>query len=98
MGSTATTKTSPGESPYSLAFGTKVVLPPEVVFLTLRIENFTLEVLETGLRENLDMLEERRAEAHLKTYTTGGQSDRIPVGLSPNLPRIAAAPFTGLVG
>ncbi|RWV77515.1 hypothetical protein GW17_00061640, partial [Ensete ventricosum] len=55
------------ESPYSLAFGTKVVLLPEVVFPTLRIRNFTPEVLETGLRENIDLLEERRAKAHLKT-------------------------------
>ncbi|RZS14768.1 hypothetical protein BHM03_00046503, partial [Ensete ventricosum] len=32
----------------------------------LRIENFTPEASEAGLRENLDMLEERRAKAHLK--------------------------------
>ncbi|RRT41866.1 hypothetical protein B296_00044003 [Ensete ventricosum] len=55
-----------GESPYSLAFGTEGVLPPEVIFLTLRIENFTPEALEAGLRKNLDMLKERRAKAHLK--------------------------------
>ncbi|RZR74991.1 hypothetical protein BHM03_00047204 [Ensete ventricosum] len=60
-------RTEAWESPYSLAFGTKAVLLPEVVFLTLRIKNFTPEVLETGLRENLDLLEERRTEAHLKT-------------------------------
>ncbi|RZR91638.1 hypothetical protein BHM03_00019794 [Ensete ventricosum] len=65
------TSTGPGEirreSPYSLAFGTKAVLPPEVVFPTLRVESFTTEMLEAGLRENLDMLEKRRAKAHLKT-------------------------------
>ncbi|RWV78714.1 hypothetical protein BHE74_00013186, partial [Ensete ventricosum] len=38
-----------------------------VVFPTLRIENFTPEASEIGLRENLDLLEERRAKAHLKT-------------------------------
>ncbi|RWW16202.1 hypothetical protein GW17_00019919 [Ensete ventricosum] len=59
--------TPTGESPYSLAFGTKVILPPEVVFPTLRVKNFTAEMLEAGLRENLDMLKERRAKAHLKT-------------------------------
>ncbi|RRT69106.1 hypothetical protein B296_00026525 [Ensete ventricosum] len=33
----------PWESPYSLTFDTEVVLSPEVVFPTLRIENFTPE-------------------------------------------------------
>ncbi|RWW02593.1 hypothetical protein GW17_00034312 [Ensete ventricosum] len=32
----------------------------------LIIENFTPEASEVGLRENLDMLEERKAKAHLK--------------------------------
>ncbi|RRT66597.1 hypothetical protein B296_00040078 [Ensete ventricosum] len=32
----------------------------------LIIENFTPEASEVGLRENLDMLEERRAKAHLR--------------------------------
>ncbi|RZR81027.1 hypothetical protein BHM03_00007174 [Ensete ventricosum] len=62
-----TPKTPTGESPYSLAFSIEVVLPLEVVFPTLRIENFTPEASEIGLRENLDLLEERRAKAHLKT-------------------------------
>ncbi|RRT66490.1 hypothetical protein B296_00040155 [Ensete ventricosum] len=31
------------------------------------IKHFTLEALEAGLRENFNLLEERRAEAHLKT-------------------------------
>ncbi|RRT69644.1 hypothetical protein B296_00036605, partial [Ensete ventricosum] len=38
-----------------------------VVFTTLRIENFASEVSKAGLRENLNILEEHRAEAHLKT-------------------------------
>ncbi|RZS02061.1 hypothetical protein BHM03_00032030 [Ensete ventricosum] len=32
----------------------------------LRIENFTLEASEASHRENLNVLDERRAEAHLK--------------------------------
>ncbi|RWW82307.1 hypothetical protein BHE74_00009237 [Ensete ventricosum] len=59
-------KTPTGESPYTLAFSTEVVLPPEVIFPTLRIENFTLEASEASLRENIDILEEHRAKAHLK--------------------------------
>ncbi|RRT73144.1 hypothetical protein B296_00026627 [Ensete ventricosum] len=57
---------SHGESPYSLTFGTKAVLPPEVILPMLRIENFTLEAAERSLRENLDMLEEHSVEVHLK--------------------------------
>ncbi|RRT34731.1 hypothetical protein B296_00033928, partial [Ensete ventricosum] len=38
-----------------------------VVFLTLRIKHFTPEALEASLKENLDLLEESRVEAHLKT-------------------------------
>ncbi|RWV77863.1 hypothetical protein GW17_00061254 [Ensete ventricosum] len=32
----------------------------------LRIKNFTPKASEVGLRKNLDMIEERRANAHLK--------------------------------
>ncbi|RZS03840.1 hypothetical protein BHM03_00034070 [Ensete ventricosum] len=38
-----------------------------MLFPTLRIDHFTPEVSEVGLRENLDLLKERRAETHLKT-------------------------------
>ncbi|RZS04425.1 hypothetical protein BHM03_00034765 [Ensete ventricosum] len=62
-----TPKTLTEESPYSLAYGTEAVLPLEILFPTLRIEHFTPEVLEADLRGNLDLLEEHRAEAHLKT-------------------------------
>ncbi|RZS18520.1 hypothetical protein BHM03_00050807 [Ensete ventricosum] len=68
MGSVDDAKNPYGGVSYSLAFGTEVVLPPEVVFSTLRIDNFTLEESEAGLRENLDILKERRAKAHLKNY------------------------------
>ncbi|RZS27719.1 hypothetical protein BHM03_00061241, partial [Ensete ventricosum] len=44
-----------------LAFGTEVVLPLEVVFQTQRDEEFNQQ-----LRENLDLREEKRADAHLR--------------------------------
>ncbi|KAJ8480483.1 hypothetical protein OPV22_024210 [Ensete ventricosum] len=61
-----TPKTPTGESPYSLAFGTEAVLPPEVVFSTLRIQTQSQEGSDQNLRRNLDLLEERRADAHLR--------------------------------
>ncbi|XP_064987284.1 uncharacterized protein LOC135626024 [Musa acuminata AAA Group] len=60
-------KSPSGESPFSLAFGTKAVLPPEVVFLTLCTATFEQNNFEEGLKANLDLLEEKRAEAHLRT-------------------------------
>ncbi|RZR73971.1 hypothetical protein BHM03_00030315 [Ensete ventricosum] len=65
--SQTTPKTPIGESPYSLAFETAAVLPPEVVFPTLRIQTHDEEVSNQQLRENLDLLEEKRADAHLRT-------------------------------
>ncbi|RZS10169.1 hypothetical protein BHM03_00041340, partial [Ensete ventricosum] len=64
--SRTTPKTPTGESPYSLAFGTEVVLPPEVVFPTLRVQTQREEESDQQLRENLDLLEEKRADAHLR--------------------------------
>ncbi|XP_065007550.1 uncharacterized protein LOC135638364 [Musa acuminata AAA Group] len=63
-----TPKTATGESPYSLAFGTKAILPPEVAIPTLRTRNYDEKITNEGLRAGLDMLEERCADAHLKVY------------------------------
>ncbi|RZR82543.1 hypothetical protein BHM03_00008992 [Ensete ventricosum] len=60
-----TQKTPTGESPYSLPL--VLSCPPFRGGLPeAEIENFTPEASQTGLRENLNMLEERRAMAHLK--------------------------------
>ncbi|RWW20711.1 hypothetical protein GW17_00015161 [Ensete ventricosum] len=59
-------KTATSEFPLSLAFGTEVVLLAEVVFSTLRVENYEEGILEEGLRANLDLVKERRVEAHLR--------------------------------
>ncbi|RZS17009.1 hypothetical protein BHM03_00049098 [Ensete ventricosum] len=61
-----TPKTPTGESPYSLAFGTEAVLPPDVVFPTLRVQTQRQEESGQQLRENLDLLEEKRADTHLR--------------------------------
>ncbi|XP_064957834.1 uncharacterized protein LOC135608726 [Musa acuminata AAA Group] len=62
-----TPKTTLGESPFSLAFEIEAVLPPEMVFPTLRTIAYKQDNSEEGLRANLDLLEERRAKAHLRT-------------------------------
>uniref|UniRef100_A0A804ICM7 Reverse transcriptase domain-containing protein n=1 Tax=Musa acuminata subsp. malaccensis TaxID=214687 RepID=A0A804ICM7_MUSAM len=62
-----TPKTASGESPFSLAFETEAVLPPEMVFPTLRTTVYEQDNSKDCLRANIDLLEERRAEAHLRT-------------------------------
>ena len=61
-----TPKTATGESPYSLSYGTEAVLPPEVVFPTPRVEEYLETTSDQGLRAGLDLIEERRAGAHLR--------------------------------
>ncbi|RZS25357.1 hypothetical protein BHM03_00058543, partial [Ensete ventricosum] len=63
--SRTTPKTPTGKSPYSLAFGTKAVLPPKVIFSTLRVQTQHQEESDQQLHENLNLLEEKRADAHL---------------------------------
>ncbi|XP_064966608.1 uncharacterized protein LOC135613501 [Musa acuminata AAA Group] len=64
-----TPKTPTGESPYSLTFGTEAVLPSEVAVPTPRTAGYDEEASGEGLRSNLDLLEERRADAHRKTLS-----------------------------
>ena len=64
-----TPKIAIGESPYSLAFGTEAILSPEVAIATLRARNYDEETSNEGLRASLDMLKERRADAHLKALS-----------------------------
>lgn len=59
-------KAATGESPFSLAFGTEIVLPPKVIFPTPQVENFGSAMSESKLRAGLDLIEERRANAHLR--------------------------------
>ncbi|XP_065033898.1 uncharacterized protein LOC135666260 [Musa acuminata AAA Group] len=64
-----TPKTTTGESPYSLTFGTEAILPPEMAIATLRTRSYDEEASNQGLRASLDMLEERRTDAHLKALS-----------------------------
>ncbi|RZR72987.1 hypothetical protein BHM03_00018995 [Ensete ventricosum] len=50
------------------------VLPPEVVFPTLRVQTQCEEESNQPLCENLDLLEEKRADAHLRSLALEGPS------------------------
>ncbi|RWW35796.1 hypothetical protein BHE74_00059233 [Ensete ventricosum] len=82
-----TPKTPTGESPYSLAFGIEVVLPPEVVLPTLRVQTQRQEESDQQLRRSLDLLEEKRVDAHLRALAYRRAVARIynrRVKLAPN--------------
>ncbi|GKU85393.1 hypothetical protein SLEP1_g72 [Rubroshorea leprosula] len=56
-----------GETPYCLAFGTEAVIPVEMGVPSLRVTHFNATRNEQLLRENLDVLDEVREEARLRT-------------------------------
>ncbi|KAJ0468174.1 putative nucleotidyltransferase, Ribonuclease H [Helianthus annuus] len=57
-------KTSNGETPFSLTYGTEAVIPAEIGLPNQRCKNW--EENECELRSNLDLLEERRNIAAIK--------------------------------
>ena len=61
-----TPKGSTHETPFSLAYGTEAVIPAEIAVPTHRITAFSEEVNEVNLRENLNLLEERRIMAAIR--------------------------------
>ncbi|XP_021827603.1 uncharacterized protein LOC110768210 [Prunus avium] len=65
-----TQRSSTGETPYSLSFGSEAVIPIEVGQPTRRVEHFAPE--QSGIEQNLslDLLEERRLQSilHLAAY------------------------------
>ncbi|GKV17254.1 hypothetical protein SLEP1_g27785 [Rubroshorea leprosula] len=56
-----------GETPYHLAFGTEAVIPVKIGVPSLRVTHFDPARNEQSLRENLDLLDEVREEARLRT-------------------------------
>lgn len=57
-------KTSTGETPFSLTYGTEAMIPVEIGIPTYRVAN--PQENENELRNNLDLLEERRETAAIK--------------------------------
>ena len=65
-----TCKSATQETPFSLAFGTKVIAPIEVGLKSPRVEFANTEHNEESLLLNLDLLEEKREQAlkHAEDY------------------------------
>ncbi|XP_077251961.1 uncharacterized protein LOC143891219 [Tasmannia lanceolata] len=61
-----TPRTSTGESPFNLSFGTEAVIPVDVGARSPRVTSFNEQFNSDGLRANLDLLEEAREESRIR--------------------------------
>ncbi|GJY68764.1 reverse transcriptase domain-containing protein [Tanacetum coccineum] len=59
-------KSSNGETPFSLTYGTKAVIPAEIGMHTLRTAEVNLVQKNEALEINLDLLEEKREQAAIR--------------------------------
>nr|GEV16324.1 reverse transcriptase domain-containing protein [Tanacetum cinerariifolium] len=59
-------KTSNGDTPFSLTYGTETVIPAEIGMPTLRIAEVDMVQNDEALEINLDLLEERREHASIR--------------------------------
>ncbi|GJV24566.1 reverse transcriptase domain-containing protein [Tanacetum coccineum] len=71
-----TPKSSNRETPFSLVYGSKAVIPIEISMETKQVQDFDSKENEKRRREDLDVLEERREmaaimEAHYKQKLEG---------------------------
>ena len=55
-----------GETPFSMTYGTEVVIPSEIGLSSIRISDFALEENNDKLAEDLDLLEERKEMALIR--------------------------------
>ena len=61
-----TPRRSMGETPFSMTYGSEVVIPLEFGFPTLRTDQFNVEENHNSLIHSLDLAEERREIAMVK--------------------------------
>ncbi|GKC89874.1 hypothetical protein Tco_1150523, partial [Tanacetum coccineum] len=59
-------KSSNGDTPFSLTYGTEAVIPAKIGMPTLRTTEVNLEENKEALEINLDLLEERREHAAIR--------------------------------
>ena len=62
-----TPRETTGETPFKLAYGTEAMVPVELKVPSPRVANFREETNDEALRINLDLLEEQREKATIRT-------------------------------
>ncbi|GJX03678.1 reverse transcriptase domain-containing protein [Tanacetum coccineum] len=69
-------KSSNGDTPFSLTYGTEAVIPAEIGMPTLRTAEINLEENKEALEINLDLLEERREQAAIREAKSKAKMER----------------------
>ncbi|GJY57794.1 reverse transcriptase domain-containing protein [Tanacetum coccineum] len=77
-----TSKSSNGETPFNLVYGSEAVIPIEIGIETQRVQDFNPKQNEKRCREDLDILKERREvdsikQAHYKQKLEGYYNKRV---------------------
>ncbi|GJZ28266.1 reverse transcriptase domain-containing protein [Tanacetum coccineum] len=67
-------KSSNGDTPFSLTYGTKAVIPAEIGMPTLRIVDVDLVQNDEALEINLDLLEDEESKQHFE-YASRNSKD-----------------------
>ncbi|XP_075097812.1 uncharacterized protein LOC142175139 [Nicotiana tabacum] len=71
-----TPKTSTGEKPYSLVYGTDAVIPVEIEEPSLRYSNESGPSNDESRLQDLDKVEERKDMAHIRMVAQKQQAER----------------------
>ncbi|GJX55190.1 reverse transcriptase domain-containing protein [Tanacetum coccineum] len=69
-------KSSNGDTPFSLTYGTEAVIPAEIGMPTLRTAEVDLVQNNEALEINLDLLEERREQAAIREAKSKAKMER----------------------
>ncbi|GKA27642.1 reverse transcriptase domain-containing protein [Tanacetum coccineum] len=69
-------KSSNGDMPFSLTYGTKAVIPAEIGMPTLRTAEINKVQNDEALEINLDLLEERREQAAIREARSKGKMEK----------------------
>ncbi|GKE59861.1 reverse transcriptase domain-containing protein, partial [Tanacetum coccineum] len=69
-------KSSNGDTPFSLTYGTKAVIPAEISMPTLRTAEIDMVQNHEALEINLDLLEERREQVAIRKARSKGKMEK----------------------
>ncbi|GJZ90767.1 putative ribonuclease H-like domain-containing protein, partial [Tanacetum coccineum] len=70
-------KSSNGDTPFSLTYGTEAVIPTKIGMPTLRTSEIDMVQNDEALEINLDLLEERREQAAIRETKNQGKDGKI---------------------
>ncbi|GJZ45607.1 reverse transcriptase domain-containing protein [Tanacetum coccineum] len=69
-------KSSNGDTPFSLTYGTEAVIPTKIGMPTFRIAELDMAKNDEALQVNLELLEEKREQAAIKEAKSKRQMEK----------------------